>query len=135
MPGRVGLQMANGKECKEGAGVRYQTRNAELEQRMLSIASDGIRLMRTKQTIPQSVREQLIRSLTSVGANYAEACNAVSKQDFRNKIHIAKKEAAESRYWLDLCISIDDPETWVEIRREVHELVLILQSIANRVRP
>lgn len=44
---------------------------------------------------------QLIRSATSIGANYKEANSASSKKDFRNKIYIAKKEAEETMYWLE----------------------------------
>ena len=45
---------------------------------------------------------QLLRAGTSIGANNAEACNAVSRQDFRSKSYIALKEARESLYWIDL---------------------------------
>ena len=45
---------------------------------------------------------QLLRSGTSIGANNAEACSAVSKADFKSKSFIALKEARESLYWLDL---------------------------------
>lgn len=45
---------------------------------------------------------QLLRSGTSIGANNAEACNAVSRQDFRSKSYIALKEARESLYWIEL---------------------------------
>lgn len=45
---------------------------------------------------------QLLRAGTSIGANNAEACNAVSKQDFRSKSYIALKEARESLYWIEL---------------------------------
>lgn len=45
---------------------------------------------------------QLLRAGTSIGANNAEACNAVSKQDFRSKSYIAIKEARESLYWIEL---------------------------------
>ena len=44
--------------------------------------------------------KQLIRSSTSIGANYCEANGASSKKDFKNKIHICKKEAKETKYWL-----------------------------------
>lgn len=54
---------------------------------------------------------QLVRSATSVGANYAEANNAASRADFRNKIFIAKKEAAEAKYWLTLLEDIVDDKT------------------------
>ena len=57
------------------------------------------------QTISQdAVRKplisQLVRSGTSIGANYMEANGASSKKDFRNKIHICKKEAQETKHWL-----------------------------------
>ena len=45
---------------------------------------------------------QLLRAGTSIGANNAEACNAVSRQDFRSKSYIALKEARESLYWIEL---------------------------------
>lgn len=45
---------------------------------------------------------QLLRAGTSIGANNAEACNAISKGDFKSKSFIALKEARESLYWLDL---------------------------------
>ena len=45
---------------------------------------------------------QLLRAGTSIGANNAEATNAVSKQDFRSKSYIALKEARESLYWIEL---------------------------------
>ena len=44
--------------------------------------------------------DQIQRSGTSIGANYSEACNAVSKADFMNKLAIAQKEAHETIYWL-----------------------------------
>lgn len=45
---------------------------------------------------------QLLRSGTSIGANNAEATNAVSKTDYRSKSYIALKEARESLYWIEL---------------------------------
>ena len=51
---------------------------------------------------------QLVRSGTSVGANYCEADDAVSKKDFRHKISICKKEARESKYWLRRIAAAED---------------------------
>lgn len=45
---------------------------------------------------------QLLRAGTSIGANNAEACNAISKADFKSQSFIALKEARESLYWIDL---------------------------------
>ena len=46
--------------------------------------------------------KQLVRSSGSVGANYIEANEALSKKDFIMRIKISRKEAKESRYWLNL---------------------------------
>lgn len=43
---------------------------------------------------------QIVRSSTSIGANYCEANNASSKRDFKNKIFICKKEASETKHWV-----------------------------------
>ena len=45
---------------------------------------------------------QLLRAGTSIGANNAEACNAITKSDFKSKSYIALKEARESLYWINL---------------------------------
>ena len=47
-----------------------------------------------------ALANQLLRSGTSIGANNSEACNAISRQDFRSKSYIALKEARESLYWI-----------------------------------
>ena len=79
---------------------------------------------------------QLVRSATSIGANYNEATEASSKKDFTNKICIAKKEAKETQYWLRL-IGQSSPEH-VEIARnlwkEAHELTLIFSAIVRTSR-
>ena len=49
-----------------------------------------------------ALANQLLRSGTSIGANNAEATNAISKADFKSKSYIALKEARESLYWLEL---------------------------------
>ena len=52
--------------------------------------------------ITKPLINQLIRSATSVGANYCEADDAVSKKDFINKIGICRKEARETKHWLKM---------------------------------
>jgi len=76
---------------------------------------------------------QLVRSATSIGANYAEANGASSKRDFRNKIFLCKKEAQETRHWLRMCASAF-PERTPKLKalaQEAHELTLIFQKIAS----
>ncbi len=74
---------------------------------------------------------QIVRSSTSIGANYMEADGGVSKKDFRNKIGTCKKEAKETKHWLRM-ISKSNPEKTEECRvlwKEAHELVLIFSKI------
>ena len=82
--------------------------------------------------ITRPLIDQLIRSATSIGANYAEANNAASKTDFKNKIFIAKKEAAETKYWLDLLVNQStDKQLCLELLKECHYLLMTFQKIVN----
>lgn len=74
---------------------------------------------------------QLVRAGTSVGANYCEADDAVSKKDFRNKIGICRKEARETKHWLRM-IAAAVPEHKTAARKlwhEAKELHLIFAAI------
>jgi len=77
---------------------------------------------------------QVVRSGTSVGANYCEADDAVSKKDFRNKIGTCKKEARETKYWLRM-IGGAEPDMKEDARvlwQEAKELHLIFASILRK---
>lgn len=54
-----------------------------------------------------AMSRQILRSGTSIGANIAEALNAFSRPDFVYKMQIARKEAAETAYWLELLHATD----------------------------
>ena len=71
---------------------------------------------------------QLLRAGTSIGANNAEATNAVSRQDFRSKSYIALKEARESLYWIELLKRNNyiDERQYQSIYADCEELVKIL---------
>ncbi len=76
----------------------------DLEERTLKSAKDVIKLVRT---LPRTIAnieiiKQLVRASGSVGANYIEANEALSKKDFVMRVKICRKEAKESRYWLKL---------------------------------
>ena len=84
-----------------------------------------------KDIISLPIISQLVRSATSIGANYMEANGASSKKDFRNKIYICKKESRETKYWLQM-IAKANPEAKEKARilwKEVHELTLIFSKI------
>ena len=74
---------------------------------------------------------QLVRSGTSIGANYMEAGEAESRRDFCHKVSIAKKEAKETLHWLRRLAAAEPTagDTCRELWREVHELTLILATM------
>ena len=79
--------------------------------------------------------KQLLRSSGSVGANYREADEAVSRRDFANIIKICRKESKESCHWLELLsdglsesLKIRCRELW----KEANEFVLIFNAIVRR---
>jgi four helix bundle protein len=76
---------------------------------------------------------QLIRSATSIGANYMEANQASSEKDFYNKISISQKESNETKHWIRM-LAILLPEHKEKLRefwKEAHELTLIFASISR----
>jgi len=76
--------------------------------------------------------KQVIRASGSVGANYIEANEALSKKDFRHRIRIARKEAKESQYWLRLVDTRSNADLEAirkELVEEARELMLILGAI------
>lgn len=88
----------------ETYGDRPPSKQYDLEERTFEFARQ-VRLFvkRLPRTVTnlEDVR-QLVRSSGSVGANYIEANEALSKKDFVMRIKISRKEAKESRYWLRL---------------------------------
>ena len=82
-----------------------------------------------------ALANQLLRSGTSIGANNAEATNAVSKTDYRVKSYIALKEARESLYWIELLHRnkyIDDKQ-YQSIYADCEELVKILVARCKKL--
>ena len=78
---------------------------------------------------------QLLRSGTSIGANNAEATNAISKTDYRSKSFIALKEARESLYWIALLYrnGYIDEKQYNSIYADCEELVKILVTRCKKI--
>lgn len=78
---------------------------------------------------------QLLRAGTSIGANNAEACNAISKADFKSKSFIALKEARESLYWLELLHRNNylTNEQYNSINADCEELVKVLTHRCKKI--
>jgi len=79
--------------------------------------------------------KQVVRSSGSVGANYIEANEALSKKDFIMRIKISRKEAKESAYWLRLLVETNSEECTKEgnkLSNEATELKKILSAILEK---
>jgi four helix bundle protein len=104
----------------------------DLEDRILLFAKDirnFVRLIKKDIANNEDVK-QLVRSSGSVGANYIEANESLSKKDFAMRIKISRKEAKESTFWLKLLNVDDNLETErVRLTKESTELMKILSAI------
>ncbi len=81
--------------------------------------------------------DQFVGAGTSIGANIEEAQAAHSKLDFIAKMTIANKEARESKYWLKLLDReplLKDFEDILEMKKEIDEIILLLNSIIKKSR-
>jgi four helix bundle protein len=105
----------------------------DLEERTARFGEDIIVFARTvlKDEITRPQISQLVRSSTSIGANYMEADGAESKRDFMHKLAICKKESKETKHWLRMIAKADSSKNeeckkyWIEAK----ELTLIFSSI------
>ena len=108
----------------------------DLEDRTLAFAKNVIQLCRAVKhdVVSREIVSQLVRASGSVGANYREANDALSKRDFGHRIRIARREAKETYYWLQL-LAHALPELNGQttlLLQEAQELKLILSSIAQK---
>jgi len=91
-------------------------------------------LKKRKETV---IGKQLLRSGTSIGANVVEANYAQSRDDFASKMGIAVKEAAETRYWLELLIEggiLEESDAYSSLHQECEELIKMLVSSIKTVK-
>lgn len=107
----------------------------ELEGRTKRFSLDLIKALKSFPVgyLGEVIGRQLLKSGTSIGANYREANRAGSRADFIHKTNLAEKEAAEAVYWLELCMEAGLGAS-AEIQRlsqEARELLAILTTIGR----
>jgi four helix bundle protein len=116
---------------------KSQTPNSkryDLEERCLKFAQ---RVRNYVKKLPRTISnieygKQVVRSSSSVGANYIEANESLSKKDFKMRVKISKKETKESRYWLILTEpSNENQKEKEELIGEATELMKIFGSISE----
>jgi len=105
----------------------------DLEERTALFGESIIAFAKTlpRNSVNYPLLSQIVRSGTSIGANYMEADGAESRKDFRHKIAICKKEAKETKHWLRM-IEKANPDQRAEctvLMTEANELALIFSSI------
>ena len=100
----------------------------DLEERTEQFAKEAIQLCKKlhKNTINFELISQAVRASGSVGANYIEANESLSKKDFFHRIKICRKEAKESRYWFRLILSAN-----AELKNEIEPLIQEATELMN----
>jgi len=110
----------------------------DLEERTARFGENVIALCRLVKNdkLAEPILHQLVRSATSIGANYMEANGASSKRDFTNKIFICKKEIQETKHWLRMMKSFMTSESDMlsSLAKEAQELTLIFHKIASSLK-
>ncbi len=109
-------------------GPRY-----DLEERTAKFGESNIDFAKTipVNLITTPLISQIVRSGTSVGANYGEADNSSSKRDFKHRVRICQRESKETKHWLRM-IARAEPQLKEAARplwQEAKELVLIFSAI------
>lgn len=113
-----------------------QNNNFDLEDRTLKFSKRIVKLCKVlpKNTINNVYVKQIIRSSGSMGANYREANDSLSKKDFLHRMRIARKETKETLYWLEL-IEEANPEfstRMQDLKQECREIKSIFSTIITK---
>ena len=106
----------------------------DLEDRTFKFAKRTRQFVKELPRIITNIEDgkQLIRASGSVGANYIEANEALSKKDFLFRIKICRKETKESRYWLKL-VDINNKENLEKERKELIQEATELMNIFGSI--
>ena len=109
----------------------------DLEERTFQFAKSVRGFVKNLKKTPSNIEDakQVIRSSGSVGANYREANEALSKKDFLMRIKICRKEAKESSYWLRLIYEtngMNNSDNCLNLIQEANELLKIFSSIISK---
>lgn len=114
---------------------KVNTKTFDLEERTKKFAINCRLLVRgIYKDIPnREDGKQLVRSSGSVAANYIEANESLSKKDFVFRVKVCRKEAKESRLWLDLIVAgVENAELQNGLVQEASELLKIFSSIISK---
>jgi four helix bundle protein len=107
------------------------TMTYDLEERTLTFNKNVLIYCKTLQqdAVLKPIISQVVRSSGSIGANYIEANEALSKKDFVHRLKISRKEAKETIFWLESMASIIPEKEIAELSEEALQLNKILSTI------
>ncbi|MFZ5888719.1 MAG: four helix bundle protein [Chloroflexota bacterium] len=119
-------------------GVRMDEQTFKIRTKRLAVA-----IVKQMDTLPNSraadvIARQVIRSGTSIGANYRAACRAKSTADMVNKMKIVEEEADETEYWLEILVEagLAPKEQIADIHKETDEILAMtvasIKTLRNR---
>ena len=130
--------MTNDEWGASEAGVVREDAAFDLRARTMQFARRFVRLYAKlpKATLPQVIGKQILRSGTSVGANYREADRARSPAEFVAKMGDCLKELDETGYWLELMIAegLFKPPLLEPLLDETQQLIAIFHTIIHRAK-
>jgi four helix bundle protein len=133
------VESASGMLLRDGSSALPERHPWDLEERTSVFGEQVVRFSKRIPRDPTNNRliDQLVGAGTSVGANYCEANEAVSKKDFKNTVSRCMKEAKETKFFFRMIVA-SEPQLASEARtlyREAHELLLIFGSMRHKHDP
>lgn len=118
--------------------INKQYPNNDLLERTANFAKAVNRFVKKlpRNVVNLKIVDQLVRSASSIGANYCEANETETKKDFAYRVRICRKEAKETRYWLDLLADANENmvDEILKLKMESDELLRIFAAIVEEVR-
>ena len=119
-------------------GTAFHTAQRNLQERTCSFAQNVRAFVRTLPRTISNIEDgkQLIRSSGSIGANYLEASEAMSKRDAIRILKICRKESKESHYWLRIIFTDKQPsleEQRQQLASEAQQFLYIFSSIVSKL--
>ncbi len=101
----------------------------------------GLQVIKLVDSLPNKISawvisKQIIKSSTSIGANYRAACRAKSTADFINKLKIVEEETDETIYWLEMLeeSTLIPKERITDLKKETNEILSIIVASINTVK-
>ena len=111
---------------------------AQIKHRTKQIGLNVIKLIDELPNKPSAwaIARQIIRSSTSIGANYRAACRAKSTPDFLNKLKIVEEETDETIYWLEILeeSGLISSDKIFELKKETNEILSIVVASINTIK-